>query len=154
MARRTLTVLVVAALVVVASALVIMWQRRPDTPRPAEGSAETYAVTDVPVRSPDVRISVGTVKWTHHPNYTDWSCLIECREAGGCHAEIQLIIEYVASGVAKRLTLGGRLDAARGETVRIGRVERPGEKVDRVDQVSVEVVEAFQSGAPPPTPME
>ena len=97
---------------------------------------------------------MGTVRWTRHPDYTDWACLIECRESDGCHAEVQLVVDYISTGVSQRLTLGGRIDAAHGETVRIGRAQRPSIPVDRVERVTVEVLAAYRAGAPTPTPME
>jgi hypothetical protein len=146
---------ILLAVVVVASvAAAVVWRGRQLAPLADPGSDGTFTVSDVPVESPELSIDVGTVKWTHHPDYTDWSCLIECRESGGCHAEVQLVVDYISNGRKKRLTLGGRLDAAQGETVRIGRAQRPSVTVDRVERVSVEVLAAFRPGAPTPTPME
>ncbi len=148
--RWILLAVVVMALVAAA----VVWRGRRLAPLADPGSDGTFTVSDVPVESPELSIDVGTVKWTHHPDYTDWSCLIECRESGGCHAEVQLVVDYISNGRKERLTLGGRLDAAQGETVRIGRAQRPSVTVDRVERVSVEVLAAFRPGAPTPTPME
>ena len=148
--RWVLLAVVVMALVAAA----VVWRGRRLAPLADPGSDGTFTVSDVPVESPELSIDVGTVKWTHHPDYTDWSCLIECRESGGCHAEVQLVVDYISNGRKERLTLGGRLDAAQGETVRIGRAQRPSVTVDRVERVSVEVLAAFRPGAPTPTPME
>ncbi len=148
--RWILLAAVVVALVVAA----IVWRGRRMNPVADPGSDGSFSVSDVPVESPELRIDMGTVKWTHHPDYTDWSCLIECRESGGCHAEVQLVVDYISNGKRERLTLGGRLDAAQGEISRISRAQRPPVRVDRVERVSLEVLEAFRPGAPSPTPME
>lgn len=144
----------VAVVVVGVLAALFFWRGRRQDPLADPNSDGTFTVSDVPVESPELSIDVGTVRWTHHPDYTDWACLIECREQDGCHAEVQLVVDYVSSGQKQRLTLGGRLDAANGETVRIGRAQRPSVRVDRVDRVTVVVVEAYRRGAPTPTPME
>jgi hypothetical protein len=148
---RWLLLAVVVILVVIAA---VLWRgRRLESPAD-QGPGGAFSVRDVPVKSPELNIEVGTVRWTRHPDYTDWACLIECRESGGCHAEVQLVVDYISSGVSRRLTLGGRIDANHGETVRIGRAQRPSIPVDRVERVTVEVLAAYRAGAPTPTPME
>jgi len=146
--------ILLAAAVVAVVVAVVFWRGRRLDPLPDPGSDGTFTVSDVPVESPELSIDVGTVRWTHHPDYTDWACLIQCRESDGCRAEIQLVVDYISRGSSERLTLGGRLDAVYGETVRIGRAQRPSVVVDRVERVTVEVLEAFRRGAPTPTPME
>lgn len=146
--------LLLAAVIVAAVAAFVFWRGRRLTPSVAPGLPETFTVSDVPVVSPGLKIGVSTVRWTHHPEYTDWACIIQCRETEGCHAEVQLVVEYLSTGAKKRLTIGGQVDAGSGETVRIGRAQRPAVKVDRVVGVTVQVLEAFRRGAPTPTPME
>jgi hypothetical protein len=153
MVGRIRWILLAVVVVALVAAAVFLRGRRLD-PVAEPGSDGTFSVSDVPVESPELSIDVGTVKWTHHPDYTDWSCLIECRESSGCHAEVQLVVDYISNGKRERLTLGGRLDAAQGEISRIGRAQRPPVRVDRVERVSLEVLEAFRPGAPTPTPME
>jgi hypothetical protein len=144
-----LTVVVVAVAVVL-----VVWRGRRLEPRAVPAAQTTFTVNDVPVQSPGLKVDVGTVRWTYHPDYTDWACLIQCRERDGCHAEVQLVLEYVASGKQQRLTLSDRLDAGYGETVRVGRAQRPSVVVERVEGVTVEVLAAYHRGAPTPTPME
>ena len=153
MLRRYRWVLL-AVVVLAGLAAFIFWRGRRLAPSVAPGAPETFTVSDVPVDSPELSIGVGTVRWTHHPDYTDWTCLVQCRESEGCHAEVQLVVEYLSAGATKRLTIGGRLDAVYGETVRIGRAQRPAVNVERVVGVKVQVLEAFHRGAPTPTPME
>lgn len=153
MSGRSRWIVFVVAALVVAAAVVLWLSRRSASgvdPRP-EG---THAVSDVLTQSPELEIEVETVRWTHHPGYTDWACLLECRESDGCRAEVQLVVAYISRGEERRLTIGGRIDAAFGEIVRVGRAERPPVAVDRLDQVTVDVIAAYQQGAPTPTPME
>ena len=151
---RWLLLAVIVVGLVVAGVVVWRGHEREEEFRPAPISKEAFTADDVPVTSPDINVGVGVVRWKHHPGYTDWACLIECRESDGCRAEIQLVVDYVSSGESKRLTLGGRLDSTYGETVRIGRAQRPAVVVDRVDQVTVDVLAAYHPGVPKPTPME
>jgi hypothetical protein len=80
--------------------------------------------------------------------------MVSCQEKDGCHAEIQLVLDYVASGRSQRLTLGGRIDAEFGQTVRIGRAHRSSDVVERVDGVRIEVLSVSRKGDPTPTPIE
>jgi len=155
MGRYRWFVLAVAVAAVAVAVAFVIWRGRQLEPRRADPAAKTtFTVEDVTVASPDLNIDVGTVRWTYHPEYTDWACLVECREDDGCHAEVQLIMDYISLGKQQRLILGDRLDAGYGETVRIGRVQRPSVEVDRIERVTVEVLGAFYRGAPTPTPME
>jgi hypothetical protein len=154
MLKRSRWLLVAALVVAMAAAAFIVWRGRKPAPSATPGRQETFTVSDVPVESPQLSIGIGTVKWTRHPDYTDWACLVQCREREGCHAEVQLTVEYISGGVKKRLTIGGQVDAGYGETVRIGRAQRPAVDVDRVMGVKAQVLEAFHRGAPTPTPME
>ena len=153
MFRRYRWLLLAVIVVAVVAVLVVRRGRRLE-PRAEPATQTTFTVSDVPVDSPQLKINVGTVRWTYHPDYTDWACLVECRESDGCHAEVQLVLEYVASGKQQRLTLSDRLDVGYGETVRIGGAQRSVVVVDRVERVTVEVLAAFRRGAPTPTPME
>lgn len=149
--RWLLFVLVVA--VIAAVVVIVIWRGRRVEPVVDSRPEGTHSTSDLPVESPEIDINVSTVRWTPHPGYTDWACLIECRESDGCHAEIQLVVDYISLGKRQRLTFGGRLDAEFGETVRIGRAQRPAVTVDRVALVTVKVLESFRPGAPAPTPM-
>jgi len=155
MFRRHRWLLLVLTLAVAAAVVTVVVRRghRPEAPVGEPVAEGIHTASGVPVDSPELRINVATVKWTNHPDYTDWACLVECREPDGCHAEVQLVVDYISSGTRQRLTLGGRLDVASGETVRIGRAQRPSVTVDRVEQVTLQVLDAFHRDAPTPTPM-
>ncbi len=144
----------VAVVAVLAAVAVAWWFGRRPAPVVVPGPEGTHTVSDVPVQSSELRIGVDTVRWTHHPGYTDWACMLECRENDGCRAEVQLVVNYISRGEERRLTVGGRIDAEFGEIVRIGRAERPPVAVDRLEGVTVEVIAAYRQGAPTPTPME
>lgn len=155
MFRRYRWLLLVLAVALAAAVVTVVVRRghRPESPVAEPVAEGTHSASGVPVDSPELRINVATVRWTNHPDYIDWTCLVECRERDGCHAEVQLVVDYISSGSQQRLTLGGRLDVAYGETVRIGRAQRPSVTVDRVEQVTVQVLAAFHRDAPTPTPM-
>ena len=150
MAKRPL--LIGVLVVVLVAAGVFLWRSR--AARPVAGEGGTFNVSNVPVKSPELLVDVGSVRWTNHSGYTDWACKVECREENGCHAEVQLVLDYVASGRNRSLTLGGRIDAEFGQTVRIGRAQRSPDVVERVDGVRLEVLSVTRVGDPTPTPIE
>jgi hypothetical protein len=80
------------------------------------------------------------MRGTVHPDYTDWACLLECRERGGCHATVEVRVAYRSSGEPSRLVIGGRIDGEAGEIMRIGRAQRPPVAVDGIDSVEVTVL--------------
>jgi hypothetical protein len=152
--------ILLAVAVVVAAALVVgLWLRRDraETPSPEHSPESTHRgirVDDVTLASPDLDVGLVEIRRTTHPDYTDWSCILECREAEGCRADVRLMIEYRSNGASKKILLGGRLDANLGETMRIGRVQRPPVEVESVDRANLSVLETYRSNSPRPTEIE
>ena len=152
MARNLRLFAIPAVLVVVV--LIVLWRgcrwdgdRSPATPG-------DFAVDGITLTSPDLDLALLSVRTTASPGYTEWACLFECRERGGCRADVRMRILYRTGGRKNTLNLSGRLDAGRGETLRIGRVQRPPIEVERVDEVIVEVVAPYSPDAPRPTPIQ
>jgi hypothetical protein len=143
--------LAVAVLLVVAVAVVVgfyLWQRRAEErplppPKPPVEVPDAIPVDDIPIQSPDLDIHLVGMRGTAHPDYTDWACLLECRERKGCRASVEVRIEYRSLGEPRRLVIGGRLDGEPGEIMRIGRVQRPPVAVDGIDSVDVTVLQVF-----------
>ena len=51
------------------------------------------------------------------------------------------------------MCLDGRVDADVGETMRIGRVQRPPVEVDGIDKVTIEKLRSIGEDGPKPTPI-
>ena len=154
--RRTVLAAVVVVAVLVAGAW--LWRSRtgpPPLPEPKSVTVpDNIPVAEVALASPDLEVVLVGMRGTVHPDYTDWACLLECRERDGCRADVQLTVEYRSLGEPKKLILGGRLDGEGGEIMRIGRVQRPPVDVDLIDRVSLTVLEVRHPGAPRPTEIE
>jgi len=116
--------------------------------------AGEFAVDGITLTSPDLDLGLLAVRTTDHPGYTDWTVLVECRERGGCKADVRVRVLYRAAGEKRTLRMGGRIDSARGETARLGRVLRPPAQVERIDEVIVEVAAPYSPDAPRPTPVK
>jgi len=149
MASRAPWLAAAAAVIAVVAAL-LLW--RGCRPEPA-GPPADFASDAVRLVSPDLELEMVSVRGVAHPAYTDWSCLLACRESRGCRADVKLEIRYRSGSEKRSLIIGGRLEGDTGQTMRIGRVQRPATSVDRIDQVTVSVVAAVKPGAPRPTPV-
>jgi hypothetical protein len=142
---RLLAVAVLLAVVIAAVLGFYLWQQwqatRPLPPPQAPVELpDSFTIDDVPVQSPDLELHLVGMRGTVHPDYTDWACLLECREREGCHATVEVRVEYRSDGVASRLVIGGRIDGEAGEIMRIGRAQRPPVAVDGIDSVDVTVL--------------
>lgn len=152
--------ILLAVAVVVAALLVVgLWLRqdRAEPPSPAataEGTPQGVRVDDITVVSQDLDVELVEIRGTVHSDYTDWSCVLECREAEGCHADVQLTIEYRSGGATQKILLGSRLDADRGASMRIGRAQRPAMAVDSIERATLAVLETYRSNSPRPTEIE
>ena len=149
MPTRARWMAVVAAVVVTILVAVFLW--RGSQPAPAPPEIPSFSGDEVTAISPDLAVSEALVRGTVHPGYTDWVCLLECLEPEGCRADLRVVIDYRSHGEAQRLMIDGRVDADMGETMRIGRVQRPPVEVDGIDKVTIEVRKSYREGGPEPT---
>lgn len=143
--------LTVAILIAVALAAVLGWylwrQWEAERPLPPPQAPveipDSIPVEDVPVTSPDIDLNLIGMRGTVHPDYTDWACLLECRERQGCNAIVEVRVEYRSNGEPRQLVIGGHLQGGPGEIMRVGRAQRPPVAVDGIDSVDVLVLQVF-----------
>ena len=144
----------VALSLIVIVALVVLWRSCRSTDVAPDRPPEGFTADRVGLDSPDLDLELIEVRGKANPGYTDWACIFLCREAGGCRADTRVQILYVSGGTKQTLVLNGHLDAAHGEKMRVGRMQRPPVVVDRVMSVTVEVTAPFKPGAARPTPVQ
>jgi hypothetical protein len=150
--RRTW--LVVAIVILAVAAILLYWRGCRQAPPEPATEVRDFLIEGVTVVSPDLAVGPAIVRGTVHPGYTDWACLFECREPDGCRAEVRMVVSYLSQGQEQSLIIGGTLQAASDETVRIGRVQRPPTAVDEVRRATLEIVAMHDPNAPAPTPIE
>jgi hypothetical protein len=137
--------------VVAAVALYFLWGRKqaPPLPEPQQVQVpDSIPVKEVPVQSPDLDVELRAMRGTVRDGYTDWMCLLECREREGCRADVTVKVEYRSLGKPLQLTLGGRLGGDGGEIMRLGRVQRPPVEVDGIDRVTITVLRVYAANEP------
>jgi hypothetical protein len=149
---RVLVVVVLLIVAVVAAVGLYFWRARnepPPLPEPTQVHVpDAIPVEDVTVESPDLDVELRAVRPTVNPGFTDWMCLLECREREGCRADVEVKIEYRSLGEPRQLTIGGRLGGEGGEIMRLGRVQRPPVEVDGIDRVTINVLRVYAADEP------
>jgi hypothetical protein len=145
---RLLTVVILIAVALAAALGFYLWRQwdasRPLPPPQAPIEVlDSISVENVPVTSPDLDLNLIGMRGTVHPTYTDWACLLECRERDGCNAIVEARVEYRSNGQPQRLVIGGHLTGKVGEIMRLGRAQRPPVAVDGIDSVDVVVLQVF-----------
>ena len=151
MARRDRWLVVAMMVAAVIAAVFLSWRGCRPAPADAPLVRRSFAVDGVPVDSPNLEVGPVVVRVTSYRGYTDWACLLECLEPEGCRAEVRLVVDYIAGGAEGRVVIVGSIDAEPGETMRIGRVQRPPvAEFDRVDRLALEVLRITGSDAPTP----
>jgi hypothetical protein len=149
MPTRARWMAVLAVVVVTILVAVFLW--RGFRPAPAPPEIPNFTQDKVTATSPELAVSEALVRGIVHPGYIDWVCLIECLEPEGCRADLRVVVDFRSHGKPQRLMIDGRVDADMGETMRIGRVQRPPVEVDGVDKVTVEVRRSNRGSSPEPT---
>ena len=149
---RVLVVTVLLIVAVVAAVALYVWRGRNEPPPLPEPTLvhvpDAIPVDGVAVESPDLDVELRAMRGTVNPGFTDWMCLLECREREGCRADVQVKVEYRSLGEPRQLTIGGRLDGEGGEIMRLGRVQRPPVEVDGIDRVTINVLRVYAADEP------
>jgi hypothetical protein len=149
---RLFTVAVLLLVAVAAAVGLYLWRGRnqaPPLPEPQQINVpDSIPVEEVAVESPDLDVELRAMRPTVKSGYTDWMCLLECREREGCRADVQIKVEYRSLGEPRQLILGGRLGGEGGEIMRLGRVQRPPVEVDGIDRVTINVLRVYAANEP------
>ena len=143
---RLLNLLVVG----IAAVLVLPSGCGKDEPR-SEVSAFNF--NGIRTSSEELAVEVEQVSGAPRDDYLEWSCLLSCREADGCHADLRVTVFYRSGGEDQDIVLTGTVNVPVGARARLTRVQRPPVPVDGVDRVEVRVTAQRDSAdGPPPTP--
>lgn len=144
----------VAVIVAGLLATVLLWRGCRSEPEVAPEMFGDFAAESVVFDSPELDVALLSVRGTDQTDYTDWAFVFECRERGGCRAELQLLVAFMSEGEERLFGIKGVVDADHGETMRIARIQRPAVAIDRIDRVTLEVVAEAHTPDSSPTPMQ
>ena len=145
MTRRARWLLLVAGAVVVAGGVAawLVLGRRP--PQPAD-----FTASAVPIESTTLAFETDEVRGVVRDGRTQWRCLLRCREAGGCHAQLRVTVHYLSAGAPRVVTFADTVHAGLGEVAVIGGNQRPAEVVDAIQHLKVVVEQRLDGEHPRP----
>jgi hypothetical protein len=145
-ARRALVIGSVFLLVALALVLWRALASRRHVPPPTSFHSEQVVIV-----SPELALEVVRVLGDTAPGHMRWRCVLRCREAEGCHAQLRVTVHYRSGTESSTITFADIVSVARGEEAVVGGLQRPPRPVDGVDRV--EVVVEQRLGAEQPTPV-
>ena len=143
------------AIIVVSLLVAVFFLRgRRNAPEVTPRAIGDFDAESVVLQSPELDLALLSVRGTDHADYTDWAFVFECREPRGCRAELQLEVDFVSGGENRRLGIKGVVDADRGETMRIARIQRPAVAIASIEKVTIAVEASHSAPTVLPTPMQ
>jgi hypothetical protein len=149
---RLPAVAAILIITVAAAVALYLWlgrEERAPLPEPQKVNVpDSIPVEKVAVQSPDLDVELRAMRGTVKTGYTDWMCLLECRERDGCRADVEVKVEYRSLGQPRQLTLGGHLEGKPGQIMRLGRAQRPPIEVDGIDRVTINVLRVYAADEP------
>ncbi len=145
MTRGGRWLLLVAGAAVVAAGVVawLVLGRRP--PQPAD-----FTASAVPIESASLALETDEVRGVVREGRTQWRCLLRCREAGGCHAQLRVTVHYLSGGAPRSVTFADTVQVGSGEVAMIGGNQRPAEVVDSIQRLKVIVEQRLDGEHPRP----
>jgi hypothetical protein len=144
--------LILLAVALVAAAILVWYLARPEpvvvpaTPEP-EGPTRV-GVTAVGVRSPDLGVGDAEVKAAVYPDYSSWLVKLPCADAAGCAGRLALDIAYHSGTEDRVISLTGRFDVPSGGELRFEGIDNRPTAVERIDSITLRVVERAVVGEP------
>lgn len=139
-----------AAAVLVAAALIWYLLGRP---RGGVGAVHELRQSGVKASSSDLALSVRRLWVVKRDRYTSWDFFLNCSELAGCHAKVRLVFRYDSGGRERTYAVVKALSLPEGGSEHVQYQQRPGDRVDSVKSVKVEVLERLTPNAPTPTPV-
>ncbi|MCU0304626.1 MAG: hypothetical protein MUC56_11275 [Thermoanaerobaculales bacterium] len=150
--RISKVLLILLAVALVAAAVLVWYLSRPEpvvvpaTPEP-EGPTRV-GVTAVAVRSPDLAVGAAEVRAAVYPDYSSWLVKLPCAEAAGCAGKLALDIAFHTGGEDRVISLTGRFDVPNGGELRFEGLDNRPTAVERLDSITLRVVERAAPGEP------
>lgn len=147
--RESRGVLIVVAVVVVLAAAVWFLSRPEHEPSrliPENDEPVRFGFTDVSLRSPDLRVVEPEVRGSVRSTYSSWLVVLRCAEPEGCAGEFSVEVSYDSGGEERSLNLVSRCDVPNGGELRFEGLQDPPTPIDRIERLTLEVLDRGVSG--------
>lgn len=144
--------------VVAALALVVWFATRSRTAEPPTGrdpeGPQRYGHEELVVKSSDLEVGPATVKRAVYPGFSSWLVTMACAEAEGCAGSFSLQIDYHTGSQTRALVVTTECDVAFDSELRFEGLEEPPAPVERIEDLSLQVIERGVHGEPTPIEIE
>jgi hypothetical protein len=136
--------LIVVAVVVVLATMVWLVSRPGDGPSRLILEDDTpvrFHFDDVPITSFDLEVSEPRVHGSIRSSFSSWLVILNCAEPEGCAGEFALEVTFQSGRERREITIIALCDAPSGGELRFEGLQDPPLPVDRVDGLTLEVIE-------------
>lgn len=139
--------IVVAVAVALAAAVWLLNRPKPEPSRliPEDGEPVRFRFDDVAVVSPDLAVVEPKVVGSTRSTQTSWLVVLKCAEPEGCAGEFAVEVGYQTGGESRRLTIVNRCDVPNGGELRFEGLQDPPTPIDRIEGLTLEVIEESAS---------
>jgi len=136
--------LVVVAVVVTLAAGVWLVNRPKHQPSrliPENDEPVRFRFADVTITSPDLEVVESEIRGSTRSTYTSWLVVLNCAELEGCAGEFALEVRYHTGSESRRLVMINSCDVPNGGELRFEGLQDPPIPVDRIEGLTLEVLE-------------
>ena len=140
--------LILTAVVLVVATVV--WLARSPKPgptrlEPEEDQPIRFRFVELSIDSPDLEVVAPEVRGAIRRTYSSWLVTLSCAEPEGCAGEFTIEVRYHTGNESERIVIATRCDVPLGGELRFEGLQDPSTPIDRIEGLTLEVLER---GAP------
>ena len=135
--------IVIAVVIALAAALWLVNRPKyaPSRLIPEDDEPVRFRFNDVSINSPDLEVTEPEVRGSTRSTYSSWLVILNCAEPEGCAGKYSLEVSYHTGGESQRVVIVNRFDVPNGGELRFEGLQDPPSLVDRIDGLTLEVLE-------------
>ena len=142
--RDSRGLLIVVAVVVALATVVWLVNRPKHEPSrlvPEDDKPVRFRFVDVAVTSPDLEVVEPEVRGSIRSTYSSWLVVLKCAEPEGCAGEFAFQVSYHTGNESRQLVIIEQCDVPNGGELRFEGLQDPPTPVDRIERLTLEVLE-------------
>jgi len=135
--------IVIAVVVALAAALWLVNRPKHQPSRliPENDEPVRFRFNDVSISSPDLEVVEPEVRGSTRSTYSSWLVVLNCAEPEGCAGKFAIEVRYHTGDESRRLVIVNRCDVPNGGELRFEGLQDPPTPVDRIEGLTLEVLE-------------
>ncbi len=146
--RGLLIVIAVAVALAAVVWLVSRPEHEPSRLIPEVDEPVRFRFADVAVASPGLAVGGAEIRGAIRPTYSSWLVVLTCAEPDGCAGEFAIEVSYHTGEASRKLGIVQHCDVANGGELRFEGIQDPPTPIDRIERLTLEVVERNIPGQP------